>query len=222
MNTMQNVNCCEGCFYAGVTNGYKPECNCARAARYKETEKSVPTELIDNIDELLPDTNQHDTYQYDRKARQMPRRMQHRIAAKKHAKKAPKTLAVVNAKYNRIPTTATLDAFDAAGKKIFNAEKNAAYIYRAPIIKLEFPKIPKESSFGKSIDTLINRLSTWKNKDDSSTEMKIACENAIKYLNTVSSYDSKVVGLHREANVLYLTVGFREKISLLDFLQKTA
>lgn len=218
MNTMQNVNCCEGCFYAGVTNGYKPECNCARAAKYKETEILVSMGLIDDIDDLLPDTKQHDTYQDDKKTR----RMQRRIAAKKHARKAPKTLAVVNAKYNRIPQTANLDAFDVAGKKIFNAEKNAAYIYRAPIIKLEFPEIPKESSFGKSIDTLINRLSAWKNKDDSSTEMKIACENAIKYLNTVSSYDSQMVGLHREDNVLYLTVGFRDKISLLDFLQKTA
>lgn len=215
MNTMQNVNCCEGCFYAGVTNGYKPECKCARAAKYKETEESVPTELID---ELLPDTEQHDTYQDDKKTR----RMQRRIAAKKYAKKAPKTLAVVTAKYNRIPTTALLDSFDAAGKKVFHAEKNVAYSYRAPIIRLEFPEIPKKSSFGQSIYTLINRLSVWKNDDDSSTEMKIACENAIKYLNTVSSYDSQMVGLHREDNVLYLTVGFREKISLLDFLQKTA
>lgn len=218
MNTMQNVNCCEGCFYAGVTNGYKPECNCARATKYKETEKSVPTELIDDIDELLPDTNQHDTYQDDKKTR----RMQRRIAAKKYAKNAPKTLAVVNAKYNRIPSTALLDSFDAAGKKIFNAEKNAAHIYRAPIIKLEFPEIPKETLFGNSIYSLLYRLSDWKTKDDSTTEMKIACETAIDYLNTASRYDAQVVGLHREGNILHLTLGFREKISMLDFLQKTA
>lgn len=221
MNNMQNVNCCEGCFYNGVTDGYKPECcNCRKVAEYMKAKVDTDSmdDVLEHVDELLPDTEQHDTYQDDKKTR----RMQRRIAAKKYAKKAPKTLAVVNAKYNRIPLTAISDAFDLVGKKVFNAEKNAAYSHRAPIIKLEFPEIPKESSFGQSINTLIHRLSIWKNEDDSSTEMKIACENAIKYLNTVSSYDSQVVGLHREDNVLYLTVGFRDKISLLDFLQKTA
>lgn len=175
--------------------------------------------MLEHIDELLPDENQsYTTLQNNKKAR----RMQRRIDTKKYAKKAPNSLAIVNAKLDRLQASATKPTdFTAANKKCFNASKKAVYSYQTSIT-LAFPKIPKETSFGRYMDTLCFTISGWKAAKDVSLEMKIACKNACDILKEAIAANGQLVGLHRKDNVLQVKIGFRDKTSKLDFIRKTA
>lgn len=220
---MNNSNYCVGCRFAGTVDGYEPECNCCKKkdttiiASIENNEAAV--NMFDHVDELLPDTKQCDTTHQDKRK---ARRMQRRIAAKKYARKAPERLAITNAKLNRLPVSASFDDLNVADKKCFNADKKAVHSYQTSIA-LVFPKIPEGSSFGGNISALSLTIYKWKDAKDVSPEMKTACDDALSILKTVASdYDGQIVGLHREGNVLQIKIGFRDKVSMLDFIRKTA
>lgn len=205
---MMNSNYCVGCFFAGTPDGYMPECNCCRkdnAIIGSVENNEAAVDMLDYVDELLPNTKQYDTRQNARKTR----RMQRRIAAKKYAKKAPKSLAIVNAKLDRVPVSASSDDLAVAIKKCFNADKKAIYAYHTSIF-IELEELPKNFRFGRSLASLIFKIFDWAESAD------------INVLEAALSNDGQLVGLHREGNVLCLTIGFRDKASRLDFIRKTA
>lgn len=207
---MINSNYCVGCCFAGTVDGYEPECNCCckkDAAIIASIENNeVAVNMFDHVDELLPDTKQCDTTHQDKKK---ARRMQRRIAAKKYARKAPERLAITNAKLDRLPVSASSDDFAVANKKCFNAEKKAICAYQTTIF-IEFAELPKNFKFAKSLYSLIFRISSLAEPSD------------IEVLQTAISNDGQLVGLHREGNVLQIKIGFRDKVSMSDFIHKTA
>lgn len=220
---MNNSNYCVGCLFNGTVDGNESECcNCHKkdAAIIASIEKNkAAVKMLDYVDNLLPDTKQYDTIRQDKKK---ARRMQRRIADKKYSKKAPKNLAITTAKLNRLSVGSSSDDFEVANKKCFNAAKKAVYSYHTSIA-LAFPEIPKGSSFGSNMDTLYLTISKWKNAKDVSPEMETACDDALRILKMANSdYDVNLVGLHREGNILHLTIGFHDKISMLDFIHKKA
>lgn len=221
---MINSNYCVGCRFAGTVGGYEPECNCCKKdaaiiASIESNEAAV--DMLEYVDELLPDTKQcNTTRQNKRKAR----RMQRRIAAKKYARKVPERLTIVNAKLDRLPANASSDDLDVAIKKCFNADKKAIYGYQT-VISIELAELPKNFKFGQGLEALILRISNL----DASADINI--------LETAMSNDGQLVGLHCErcerdddgkkrnddaVDVLHVKIGFRDKVSLLDFIRRTA
>lgn len=232
---MMNSNYCVGCFFAGTPDGYMPECNCCRkdnAIIGSVENNEAAVDMLEYVDELLPNTKQYDTRQDAKKAR----RMQRRIAAKKYAKKAPKSLAIVNAKLNRLPFSASCTDFEVATKKCHNADKTSVYSYQTSIT-LAFPEIPIGTSWGHGKGKLIYIISGWKYNKKASAEMKVACSDALRILETVFDYHGELVGLHCErcdrdddgkkinaadVDVLQIKIGFSDKVSLAEFIRKTA
>lgn len=222
MKTMNNY--CVGCHFAGTVDGYEPECNCCKkdAAIIASIENNeAAAYMLAHVDELLHDTNQYDTTHLNNKK---ARRMQRRIAAKKYARKAPKRLTIVNAKLDRLPANATSDDLDVVIKKCFNADKKAFYAYQT-VISIELTELPKNFRFGRSLASLIYNISDRAESTD------------INILETAASNDGQLVGLHCErcerdddgkkrndddVDVLHVKIGFRDKVSMLDFIRKTA
>lgn len=212
---MSKMNYCVGCYFNGTVDGYMPECTncCAKIAALTETNKN---EMC--ADELFADDANADISQPV--VAKNVRRNQRRIAAKKFNRKAPQTLAIVTAKSNR---TQGVDEKEIARSKFTNVSKNATFAYKTSV-SLEFPEISvsqRRFPYLKNHD-LISQLKSWKEADNASNEMKTACNTAINVLDKAEKCGGAIVGLHRSKNTLHLTIGFREKISLLDFRQKTA
>ena len=201
---MNNSIYCVGCLFAGTSDGYEPECNCCL-----KKDAAIIASVENNkeaVDKLLPDTKQCDTTDQDNRKNL---RRQRRIAAKKYARKAPERLAIVNAKLDRLPESASSDDLNVAIKKCFNANKKAIHTYQTTI-SIEFAELPKNFSFGKNLWALICRISGWAESADIDT------------LKTAASNDGQLVGLHREDTTLQVKIGFLDKSSMLDFIRKTA
>ena len=218
------MNYCVGCSLTGTPEEF-PECN--RCIGKEALAEKTAVDYAEYVDEL-----KHDTRQDAKKAR----RMQRRIAAKKHAKKAPKSLAIVNAKLNRLPSSVSSADLEFAIKKCYNADKTAVYSYHTSIA-LAFPEIPKGTSWGRGKGKLYYIVSEWKNNKKASAEMKVACSDAIRILDTVFDCHGELVGLHCErcdrdddgkkrnvadVDVLQIKIGFSDKVSLSEFIRKTA
>lgn len=208
----KNLNSCTGCSFAGFVGGYEPECNCSKKAAIMAENSEVTADMVDD---LLPGTEElYHTHQDAKNCR-----MHRRIAAKKHNRKAPKALTIVKAKYNRLSESASSDDIEVATKKRSNATKKAVSRYEISI-SLGFPKIPKGTSFGCSINALASTISRWKN-NNASYEMEIACNNASSILEVASRYNGQLVGLHRECDVLQIKIGFLNEVSKSNFILKT-
>lgn len=194
---MMTVNTCTHClFYTGEIDSYTPECNCP-LTKVNQTSDAE----IQQIDFSLAQDH----------LAQKAKRMNRRRADKKHAKKAVKSLAITNAKLNRLPTSAAADDFVVANKKCYNTSKEAKYSYITNI------QIPSSTLLSMhlvcNIDYLIHHLWVGSEKE---------YMDALNRLETAKQYGGNVVGLHREENVLHLTIGFLSKTALSEFLWKTA
>lgn len=224
----KNLNSCTGCSFAGFVGGYEPECNCSKKAAIMAENSEVTADMVDD---LLPDTEElYYTHQDAKNCR-----IHRRIAAKKHNRKAPKSLTIVNAKCNRLPESASSDDIEVVTKKYSNAAKKAVYRYDTPI-SLEFPEIPEGTSFGHGIDALYTIIYKWKKNKDASCEMKLACDNAHSILEAAFSNDGQLVGLHCErcerdddgkkrndddVDVLQVKIGFHTEVSKSNFIRRT-
>ncbi len=203
---------CTGCFFAGVTGGYRPECNnCKRKEEIIELEQEAKgLSVYDDIDISFPE----DFPIKNRFAAN--RRRRHKSKA---AKKNLKTLPIVCAKSNRISSKAFDEEVSAINKKLSNAYDSAKFRHRITL-SFVFPEIPKRT-YGRHVKHIVSTFYGWM-KYAKSKDMVLACEKAIQQLEKVASYDGEVIGLHREENTLHVTVGFRDKVSLSNFKGRLA
>lgn len=218
---MQNVSCCEGCFYAGVPNGYRPECSCETREIIEAESQIKEQDLCYNYtEETLSSFSSVSQTGKDRATA-----IQRRANRAKAVKRTAKNLPIVESKLNKLPSNASGKDFSIADKKVANVAGIAKPRYQAALI-LPFPEIPK-SRYGKcSIFRLIDRLKSWERDAESpdpekrNDKLALACKKAIKMLNTATLYDGELCSLHREGNDLHIKLGFLNKTSLSNFERK--
>lgn len=222
MMNMQNANCCEGCFYAGVVNGYKPDCNCMEAAETKARDnKSANTDMVedywDKWNQYIFDEESDFTDTKDRS-----KAVRRRINKAKANKKAVRVLPIVNSKVAHVSTNDDDTEFEIRNKKYNNISKTAKRRYRMTIT-IPFPLIHKRY-YRVSLSELITLFNNWKDAAafDGNNTMVLACKNAISTLETAKNCGGELSALHRERNVLHAKVGFWDKTSMLDFKSKTS
>lgn len=227
---MQNTNCCEGCFYAGVIDGYKPKCNCRKIAEVKaaQAEKVANT----NSDDFWYQYDEYDLWsQYTEEyevsdfvaTKDRSKSVRRRINRAKANKKAVGILPIVEAKVNKIPVKgSTDDAYFIADKKCGTTKRAAKHRYQLNIA-ISFPDIPVKK-YGRRLWHMIDLFKTWQHTATytGNTEMVIACKNAIATLDTAMECGGELSSLHREGNVLHVRVGFLDKISMLNFKKNTS
>lgn len=222
MMNMQNANCCNGCFYAGVVNGYKPDCNCMKAAEAKARDnKSANTDMLNSW-------NEWDQYIFDKESdfvstKDRSKAVRRRINRAKARKNAVKVLPIVKSKANKIPAKrSTGDLHFIADKKCDTAKKVAKRRYQLNIT-ISFPDIP-EKNYGGRLWHMINHFNSWQYTATrkGNNDMELACKNAISTLETAKSCGGELSSLHRDGNVLHVRIGFRDKISMLNFKQRTS
>lgn len=211
---MQNVSYCEGCFYAGVQGGYRPECNCKKKEAIQELMNEETGMRL--VFESFDITTQRVSISSKDRATSIQRR---RNKAKK-IRRNVKTLPIVNSKLDKLPTNAFDEEFVVVSKKLDNVTGITKFRYRTTLI-LCFPEIT-EKHYGKHIHHLISLFRRWQSTAyaDKNAKMAHACEDAITTLAMVSSYGGEASALHREGNALHITVGFMDKTSLSNFKRR--
>ncbi len=220
---------CTGCFFAGVKDGYRPECNCKRKEEIIELEQEAKgLSVYDDIDISFPEEEDNFSIK-DRSAANHRRRHKSKVA-----KKNLKTLSIVCAKSNRLSDKAFDEEVSAINKKLSSAYNSAKFRHQTTL-SLVFPEIPKRT-YGRHVQHIISTFRSWiayteeeclrASVDDSRKkrlkDLANTCEKAIQQLEKVASYDGEVLGLHREENTLHVTVGFRDKVSLSNFKGRLA
>lgn len=210
---MQNVSCCEGCFYAGVPNGYRPECSCETREIIEAESQIKEQDLCYNYtEETLSFFSSVSQTGKDRVTA-----IQRRTNRAKAVKRTAKNLPIVESKLNKLPSNASSKDLSIADKKVLNVAGIAKPRYQVALI-LPFPEIPK-SRYGKcSIFRLIDRLKSW--KIDAAPDLVLACDKAMTILITATIYDGELCSLHREGNDLHIKLGFLDKTSLSSFERK--
>lgn len=221
--SMQNVSCCEGCFYAGKVDGYRPECNC----KYKETiddtmELASKESLMDAIPFVSDLTSSPLCDETTMPASQVKKATsrQRRINKAKCVKRNARTLPIVLSKLDNLPSGASHEDFLIADRKVVHVSKTVKFRYQMLLV-FSFPEIP-EKQYGKTIYHLIDKLRCWQRDKDLNTDsnMVLACKNAVETLNTAITYGGELCSLHRKGNDMHITVGFLDKASLSNFKRK--
>lgn len=225
---------CTGCFFAGVTDGYRPECNnCKRKEEIIALEQEAKgLSVYDDIDISFPEEDDDVDISFPTKDRSVAnhRRRHKSIVAKKNLKILP----IVCAKSNRLPDKAFDEEVSAINKKLASVYDSAKFRHHTTLAFV-FPEIPKRT-YGKHVRHIVSTFRSWiayaeeeclriSVDDDKKKRLKDlanACKKAIKQLERVASYDGEVIGLHREEDTLYVTVGFRDKVSLSNFKGRLA
>lgn len=225
---------CTGCFFAGVRDGYRPECNnCKKKEEIIELEQEAKgLSMYDDIDISFPEEDDDVDISFPTKDRSVANhRRRHKS---KVIKKNLRILPIVCAKSNRLSDKACGEEVSAINKKLAGAYDSAKFRYHTTLAFV-FPEIPKRT-YGRHVSHIISTFRSWityaekecsrDSVDDSKKkglkDLVNACKKAIKQLEQVASYDGEVIGLHREEDTLYVTVGFRDKISLFNFKGRLA
>lgn len=210
---------CTGCFFAGVTDGYRPECNnCKRKEEIIELEQEAKgLSVYDDIDISFPEEDDDVDISFPTKDRSAAnhRRRHKSIMAKKNLKILP----IVCAKSNRLSDKAFDEEVSAMNKKLASVYDSAKFRHHSTLAFV-FPEIPKRT-YGRHVQNIVSTFYGWM-KYAKSKDMILACEKAIQQLERVVNYDGEVIGLHREEDTLYVTVGFRDKVSLSNFKGRLA
>ncbi len=208
---------CTGCFFAGVKDGYRPECNCKRKEEIIELEQEAKgLSVYDDIDISFPEEDDNFSIK-DRSAANHRRRHKSKVA-----KKNLKTLSIVCAKSNRLSDKVFDEEVSAINKKLSSAYNSAKFRHQTTL-SLVFPEIP-ERTYGRHVSHIVSTFKSWiaYAKKKNLKDLADTCEEAIQQLEKVASYDGEVLGLHREENTLHVTVGFRDKVSLSNFKGRLA
>ncbi len=217
---MQNANCCEGCFYAGVVNGYKPNCNCMEAAEIEvQAEKSTSTDMVASWDHWDQYISYGEPDFTDSKDRSIA--VRRRINRAKARKRAVEVLPIVKSKAKKIPAKrSTNDLSSIADKKCDTAKRTAKHRYQLNI-SISFPDIPAKN-YGSRLWHMINFFNAWQKNAEfhGNNAMVLACKNAVTTLKTAINCGGELSSLHREGNILHVRVGFLDKISMLNFKTK--
>lgn len=224
---MQNTNCCEGCFYAGVIDGYKPECKCRKITEVTvaQAEKVANT----NSDDLWDQYAEENEVSVFVATKDRSKSVRRRINKSKANKRAVRLLPVVESNLAKVPVKpSAASAGNIAGKKCISLKRNAKRRYQSEVL-IPFPKIQGKNHYGSNFEHITNFFNVWKDaatskcdKDKFDHEMILACENAIATLDTAKACGGELSSLHREGNVLHVKVGFLDKISMLNFKMKTS
>lgn len=215
---MQNVSYCEGCFYAGVRDGYQPECNCKRKEAIQEimNEEAGMQPVFEPFD---TNTKRKDSL-VSISSKDRATSIQRRRNKAKEIRRNINTLPIVNSKLDKLPADAFDEEFVVVSRKLDNVTRITKFRYHTTLI-LCFPEIT-EKHYGKHIHHLISLFRRWQSTAyaDKNAKMAHACEDAITTLAMVSSYDGEASSLHREGNALHVTVGFKDKTSLSNFKRR--
>lgn len=121
--------------------------------------------------------------------------------------------------FGRDVTKAFDEEISAINKKLSSTYDSAKFRHQTTL-SLVFPEIPKRT-YGRHVQHIVSTFYGWM-KYAKTQALADACEKAIQQLEKVASYDGEVIGLHREKNTLYVTVGFRSKVSLSNFKGRLA
>lgn len=204
---------CTGCFFAGVKDGYRPECNCKRKEEIIELEQEAKELTVsDDIDISFPEEDDDLAISFptkDRSVANYRRRNKRRVA-----KNNLKILPIVCAKSNRLSAKAFDDEVSAINKKLSSAYGNAKFRHQTTL-SLVFPEIPKRT-YGRHVHHIVSTFYSWMQYAETQALVD-ACKKAIEQLERAENYGGEVIALHREDDTLHVTVGFRDKVSLSNF-----
>lgn len=186
----------------GAIYDFKPECNCSEALMSNAATAVGRKKLF--LDNHKSSSRNH-----------------YLSKCKANEKAAAKSMPIVASKHKRAPQ-ATL-AHDIANKKCGNVSKTAKYRYHSKLT-ISFPEIVGKHYGKLSIANLISTFNDWAvmARRDKKHELVLACENAIKELDNVGQYHGEITGLHRDDSTLHLTIGFREKLNMSEYIYKKA
>lgn len=222
---MKEMNLCNGCFYAGAADGFKPECNCQNRIRYEEMEEKQEKVTADAWDTIYP---MYDTFSETVKTGQQ--RQERRISRRKANKKANQMLPIVEAKYRNLSSYATKSEYNRLENKCRNAEKKATRNEQVTVT-ISFPT-SIEKVQGRGISNLKKLFSAWADNPEKmagsetkiapkiATEIETECEKAMEMLETAKRYNGEVVALYKEQNKICMTMGFYTKKDLAEFKRK--
>ena len=220
MMNMQNANCCAGCFYAGIVNGYKPDCNCMKAAEAKSRDnKSTNTGMVEDYWDVWNEYIFCEESDFS-ESKDRSKTVRNRINKAKARKKAVALLPVVTSKANK---AVGFEENHIQNKRLNNVAKTAKRRYRMAI-SIPFPTVSKSNNYGNTHEDLCTSFITWQNnaKKEKDYPMVLACKNAIANLETAILYGGELSSLHCEGSTLHLKVGFLDKNSMLNFKKKTS
>jgi len=204
---MKEMNLCNGCFYAGVADGFRPECNCR--ARYEEIEEQEETMAVGEfLKTAKTDYQRHSE------------RLERRISRKRANKKASTAVMAVEAKYQKLSGNATNSEEERLGKKCKNAVKKAKRNKQATVI-ITFPTSIEKISIRRFPGQCIEKLERFFSDVACNPEIATECEEAIEILKIAKLYDGDVVAVHKEKNEICMTIGFYNKEDLSNFKRKT-
>ena len=217
---MQNTICCEGCFYAGAINGYKPECKCRKIEEVTAAQAEKVTNSDDFWDQYAEDDEVSDFVATKDRSKSVRRRINRAMSNRR----AVRLLPVLESNLAKVPGKPSAEATEnISGKKCASVKRNAKRRYLMNIT-IPFPEFHGKKRYGRRLEHLTTLFTSWQHTATyvGNTEMKLACENAIATLDTAKACGGELSSLHREGNVLHVRVGFLDKISMLNFKEKTS
>ena len=211
--TMQNVFSCEGCFFTGKKDGYRPECNCKIKEEFEHEANELPSSFdCDSLYLEEAPSLEKDRYTSFRR----------RVNRAKSVRKRTQVLPIVQAKSDRLPANASDEQISFLNHKLSNTYESAKFRHQIKL-SLSFPEIPG-NRYGRHNVHLISTFRRWERNANfkGNSSLATACRNAVEVLELVSRYDGETIALHREETILHVTVGFRDKYSLSNFKEKLA
>lgn len=192
---MKDVNVCNGCFYAGVKNGCKPECICELRSKYEEEYEEQKTEDVSL-------GNRKTSYQ---------RHIERRRNKAKANQKARDAFKFAEARANKLSGNATYEEWKREEKKCKNMDKKAKRNKQVTII-LSLP-----ATIGRTQSGSISKLESWMS---STPAIANECKEAIETLELARKAGGEAVASFREGLELHVTIGFYCKKELENFKRK--
>ncbi len=212
---MKEMNLCNGCFYAGTENGFKPECNCKCREKYEEVEKQQEGTRTKCSNAVKTDSQ---------------RRLERRINRKKSNKRASNAIVFANAKCKRLMDTANNSIAKRQEKRYKNTVKKAKR-NKQVTVAISLP-VSIARVKGRCIYKLETLFSNWKENPETAVvegtklppkmvkKMKAECKEALNMLEVARSFNGEVVSLHKKENEIHMTMGFYTKKDLSNFKRK--
>ena len=196
---MREMNLCNGCFYAGVADGFKPECDCVARSKYEADNETWRQEAED-----VYRGNGKTPYQ---------RHIERRKNRAKANQKAREAYLFAESKINKLSAYATNEEFWRLEKKCRNMDKKAKRNEQVTILL----SLPTKIEIKKTKGGSISKIKRWM---ESTPTIATECKEAIKTLELAKSSGGEVVASFRDKAELYVTIGFYSKKELNSFKRK--
>lgn len=212
---MKEMNLCNGCFYAGTTDGFKPECVCKAQSEYVEArEEAIEEQLFHQSKYIEVQEEDKEKNVFYKPKTSYQRHIERRRNRRKANTKAIEARVKVEGKYKKLPANAKWEDILRIDKKCKKVEKKAKR-NKQITITLFIPETigkMKDGSGGS-----IAKLKSWMKRTPA---IATECQEAIKTLELAKNCDGEIVAAFRREQELHLTIGFYSKKALSNFKRK--